>query len=82
MAWPGTIQFTRERTIHVKQQGEKEKEDKEEKDTDEEKPCQEKVREIKIKVVATPSGETKIENPQVADIWPRRKRTDITELYH
>ena len=62
----------------------KEKEDKEEKEKDEEKPCQEKVREIKIKVVATPPGETKIENPQVvvADIWPRRKRTDITELYH
>ena len=76
MAWPGTIQFTRERTIHVKQQEEKEK--------DEEKPCQEKVREIKITIMKTPPGETKIENPQVevADIWPRRKRTDITELYH
>ena len=77
LAWPGTIQFTRERTLHVKQEGEEEKEEKE-------KSCQEKMREIKIKVVKKPPAETKIENPRVVvgDIWPRRKRTDITELYH
>ena len=72
LAWPGTIQFTRERTIHLKQEGEKEKQE------------EEKVREIKIKVVKKPPEETKRENPRVmvGDIWPRRKRTDITELYH
>ena len=83
MAWPGTIQFTRERTVLVKQEGE-EKEDKKEEEEEEEKPCKDKTREIEIKVVKKPQEEIKLENPRlvVGDIWPRRKRTDITKLYH
>ena len=80
MAWPGTILFTRERTSHLEELQEKEgKEEKEEK----EKPCQEKMREIKIQVEKKPLVETKLVNSRVtaADIWPRRRRTDITELY-
>ena len=89
MAWPGTILFTRERTSHLeelqeKKEEEKEKEEKEEeKEEVKEKPCQEKMREIKIQVEKKPEVETKLVNPRVtaADIWPRRRRTDITELY-
>ena len=98
MAWPGTIQFTRERTVLVKQEWQKEKEeekedkkeegeekeDKKEEEEEEEKPCKDKTREIEIKVVKKPQEEIKLENPRlvVGDIWPRRKRTDITKLYH
>ena len=86
MAWPGTILFTRERTSHLEELQEKEKEGKEgkeEKEEVKEKPCQEKMREIKIQVEKKPLVETKLVNPRVtaADIWPRRRRTDITELY-
>ena len=79
MAWPGTILFTRERTSHLEELQEKE----EKKEEVKEKPCQEKMREIKIQVEKKPLVETKLVNPRVtaADIWPRRRRTDITELY-
>ena len=72
MAWPGTIKFTRERTCTVKQEETKEKEK------------ENTMREIKIEVVKKPPASPKLENPQVVvdEVWPRRKRTDITELYH
>ena len=83
MAWPGTILFTRQRTSQLEGKEEKEEEEKEEEKEEKEKPCQEKMREIKIQVEKKPLVETKLVNPRVtaADIWPRRRRTDITELY-
>ena len=82
MAWPGTIKFTRERTCTVTQQETKEL--KEMKEKKKEKACQNAMREIKIEVVKKPPVSPKVENPQVVldEVWPRRKRTDITALYH
>ena len=66
LAWPGIIKFTRERTVEVREEDIKE----------EERLNMNDEKKVKIKV-----EKTKAEHKR-EDIWPRRKRTDITELYH
>ena len=73
LAFPGVIKYTRERTYDDLEDQQDEKQEVEE----------EKCREIKINIVKNKAGSEKILiNPKREDIWPRRKRTDITELYH
>ena len=62
----------------------KQEETKELKEMKQTKGKENTMREIKIEVVKKPPVSPKLENPQVVvgDVWPRRKRTDITELYH
>ena len=63
------INYTRERTYEVDDNDDKGDEKKE---VNEEK-CRE-VKIIKLPCVKSPASRD--------DIWPRRMRTDITELYH
>jgi len=84
LAWPGTIKYTRERTV----EGEEEEGDKEKNENDgdgdvatlqEQKRLQERgrkgKREIKINI-----QKKNVRRTQSVDIWPRRTKTDITEL--
>jgi len=72
LAFPGVIKYTRERTYD---DHEDEKDDRQEVE-------EEKCREIKINIVKNKAGSEILIKPKSDDIWPRRKRTDITELYH
>merc|ERR1711955_26241 len=76
LAFPGTINFTRERTFEVDSEGEEDHDG-----VDEEK---ESCKEVKIKVEKNKknSEEKKILAPfNKDDIWPRRMATDITRFY-
>ena len=77
LAWPGTIKYTRERTVERK--GEEKENEKEEEETEpgRKERGRKGAREIKINV-----QRKMLHRTQSEDVWPRRKRTDITQLYH
>jgi len=78
LAWPGTIKYTRERTVEGEEERKegndddiKQKEKKEMNDHD-----RKGAREVKINI-----QKKNIQRAQSVDIWPRRSKTDITEFY-
>ena len=72
LAFPGVIKYTRERTYDDHEEEMKEKKQEVE---------EEKCKEIKINIIKdNPSAKKNFIKPK--DVWPKRKRTDITELYH
>ena len=77
LAWPGTIKYTRERTVEG--EGKEKDDDKVEGQAKKEiEDCVRKgAREIMINV-----QKKNVRRAQSVDIWPRRTKTDITELYH
>ena len=77
LAWPGTIKYTRERTVEG--EGKEKDDDKVEGQAKKEiEDCGRKgAREIMINV-----QKRNVRRAQSVDIWPRRTKTDITELYH
>jgi len=92
LAWPGTIKYTRERTVEEEEDREEERDgdvafQKKDKFAGQEKKeikaCGRKgAREIKINVQKKNIQKKNVRRAHSVDIWPRRTRTDITELYH
>ena len=77
LAWPGTIKYTRERTVEGEEE-EKDDDKVEGQAKQEIEDCGRKgAREIMINV-----QKKNVRRAQSVDIWPRRTKTDITELYH
>jgi len=78
LAWPGTIKYTRERTV----EGEEERKEEDDNDiTQQEKKemndhGRKGAREVKINI-----QKKNIQRAHSVDIWPRRTKTDITEFY-
>jgi len=80
LAWPGTIKYTRERTVEGEEQ---ENENDKEEDKVVEKEKKERndrgrkgAREVKINIQKKDN-----QRAHSVDIWPRRTKTDITEFY-
>merc|ERR1712002_281644 len=76
LAFPGTINYTRERTFEVDSEGEEDHDGVD--DIENKETC----KEIEIKVAKKKENtEEKKAVPNKDDIWPRRMATDITRLY-
>ena len=75
MAWPGTIKFTRERTVDREEDENDNEKEAEKNEPDRKERGRKGAIEIKINV-----QRKKVHCSQSEDVWPRRKRTDITEL--
>merc|ERR1712235_59827 len=74
LAFPGTINYTRERTFEVDSEGEEDHDG-----VDHEKGT---CKEIEIKVAKDKKNtKEKKATPNKDDIWPRRMATDITRFY-
>jgi len=74
LAFPGTINYTRERTFEVDSEGEEDHDGVDE----EKKSC----KEIKVEKNKKNTEEKKVVAPlNKDDIWPRRMATDITRFY-
>jgi len=78
LAWPGTIKYTRERTVDGMEETDKKNDDEKIKEKEKKrKECSGKPeRDIKINI-----EKKNVRRAHSVDIWPKRSRTDITELY-